>query len=230
MRWPGLPGLNALRIVSVLFILGGCASAPVVEEPRPAPNDARFAPVQPAAPVVEPVRTGSLFNARQANSLYSDVKARRVGDLITVLLTEKTSAKKSATSGADRSISANINTPAIGGLAAIGAGLGADNSFSGSGSANQSNSLSGSISVHVEEVLPNGNLVVRGEKWIKINTGDEYIRLRGIIRPEDVRFDNSVNSSRVANARIEFSGTGQIAQAQTKGWFSRYFTGALWPF
>lgn len=102
-----------------------------------------------------------------------------------------------------------------------------DNNFTGNTSANQSNSLSGSITVEVIEVLSNGNLLIRGEKWLTLNTGDEYIRLSGTIRPEDINFDNTIASTRISNARIQYSGTGDQQDMQEPGFLARFFNVAL---
>jgi flagellar L-ring protein precursor FlgH len=101
------------------------------------------------------------------------------------------------------------------------------NKFSGSAAANQSNSISGSITVEVIEVLANGNLVIRGEKWLALNTGDEYIRLSGTIRPDDVDFDNTIASNRISNARIQYSGTGTNKDMQEPGFLARFFNVSL---
>ncbi|WP_313327993.1 flagellar basal body L-ring protein FlgH, partial [Stutzerimonas balearica] len=98
------------------------------------------------------------------------------------------------------------------------------------GQAGQSNSLSGSITVTVSEVLPNGILAVRGEKWLTLNTGDELVRIAGLVRSDDISTDNTVSSMRVADARITYSGTGAFADASQPGWLSRFFVSPLWPF
>ena len=110
------------------------------------------------------------------------------------------------------------------------ASMGANNSFKGQAKAGQSNSLKGNISVSVIRVLPNGNLAVRGEKWLMLNEGNEYIRITGLVRSEDVNADNTVSSQRVANARIQYSGTGDFANTQERGWLSKFFNGPYSPF
>lgn len=102
-----------------------------------------------------------------------------------------------------------------------------DNKTSGSTSADQSNSISGSISVEVVDVLANGNLMIRGEKWLTLNTGDEYIRLSGTIRPDDISQENTVASTRISNARIQYSGTGDRQDTQDQGWLARFFNVVL---
>ena len=108
-------------------------------------------------------------------------------------------------------------------------GVNASNDFTGDAQASQSNSLNGSISVTVVDVLPNQNLVIRGEKWLTLNHGDEYIRLTGIIRSADVSPDNEILSTRIANARIQYSGTGSFARSQEKGWLAKFFSSEWWP-
>jgi len=108
--------------------------------------------------------------------------------------------------------------------------LSSSNEFEGDAQANQSNNLSGNISVTVIRVLPNNNLIIRGEKWLTLNNGDEYIRLTGIVRPADVNPANEVLSTKIANARIQYSGTGQFAKAQNRGWLGQFFLSTIWPF
>ncbi len=102
--------------------------------------------------------------------------------------------------------------------------------FKGEADSQQSNSLTGSVTVTVVEVQANGNLVVQGEKWVTINQGDEYIRLRGIVRPSDINPDNTISSKRVANAQIQYSGEGTIANANEQGWLAKFFNSPWMPF
>lgn len=193
-------------------------------------------PVVPDYPRETIVEDGSLFRSYMANSLYSDVTARRVGDIITVTLSESTSASKSADTTTAKDSSVNLDTiTGLGGQAvniggqSIQLGIGSSSDFSGDSAANQSNSLSGAISVTVVDVLPNNNLVIRGEKWLTLNHGDEYIRLTGIIRPADISPENEIVSTKVANARIQYSGTGSFARAQERGWLTKFFDSTWWP-
>ncbi|GEA05986.1 flagellar L-ring protein [Alteromonas sp. KUL42] len=216
-----------------LFLLGGCAST---NQPPVQANDPSFAPVVPDYPRETIVEDGSLFRPYMANSLYSDVTARRVGDIITVTLSENTQASKSADTSTAKDT--NINLDPITGLAgqalnlggqSVQLGISSARDFTGDAAANQSNSLTGAISVTVVDVLPNNNLVIRGEKWLTLNHGDEYIRLTGIIRPADISPENEIVSTKVANARIQYSGTGTFARAQEKGWLTQFFDSAWWP-
>lgn len=223
---------KALTIASVI-LLSGCMST----QDKPIADDPYYAPIYPEQPPVNIVKTGSLFDANRLESLYADVKARRVGDIIEVVLSENTSAKKKANSNTKKENSATLSpvTGLNGANVTIGGnslqfGLDQDSEFKGTGTSDQSNSLTGSISVSVMQVLGNGNLIVRGEKWITINNGDEFIRLNGIIRPQDISADNQVDSIKVANARIQYSGTGAFADAQKAGWLARFFNSGWWPF
>ena len=221
-----------LALSVAIITLGGCAST---SQPPVEANDPSFAPVVPDYPRETIVEDGSLFRSYMANSLYSDVTARRVGDIITVTLSESTSASKSADTTTAKDSSVNLDTiTGLGGQAvniggqSIQLGIGSSSDFSGDSAANQSNSLSGAISVTVVDVLPNNNLVIRGEKWLTLNHGDEYIRLTGIIRPADISPENEIVSTKVANARIQYSGTGSFARAQERGWLTKFFDSTWW--
>lgn len=199
-------------------------------------NDPFYAPSVPVSKRDKIAVNGSLFSATLANSLYSDVKARRVGDIITVTLSENTNASKSAGTSSSKESALNVN-PIIGlggnpiriGKQTLQLGMDSSTDFTGDSQASQSNSLNGSISVTVVEVLPNQNLIIRGEKWLTLNNGDEYIRLTGVIRPADIAPTNEIQSTKIANARIQYSGTGSFARAQEKGWLTQFFSSTWWP-
>jgi flagellar L-ring protein precursor FlgH len=182
--------------------------------------------------------TGSLYpGTPRAFSLFTDTRAHEIGDIVSVVLVESTSAAKSADTELDKSSDVGITDPTIFGAPVtingrynLGTQLQSGSAFQGEASSNQSNSLQGSIAVQVSQVLPNGNLVVQGEKWIKINQGDEYIRLKGIIRPEDVSPTNTVPSTLVADARISYGGTGVLNESNNPGWLTRFFMSPLMPF
>lgn len=237
--------MNRLMILLTVLsaaALGGCVSPP------PKPDDPYYAPVLPRTPLPAAQTNGAIYQAGFETNLYDDRKAYRVGDIITITLSEKTQASKSAGSKMAKDSSANIGlTSLFGGGVSVdnpdsdlnpldAAKLSLDAAYSGSretegdSAADQSNSLSGSITVTVAEVLPNGILSVRGEKWLTLNTGDELVRIAGLIRSDDIATDNTVSSTRVANARITYSGTGAFADASQPGWFDRFFMSPLFPF
>lgn len=219
--------------IMLCSLLSACQST---TDERVQANDPFYAPVVPNYPEETVIEDGSLFRPHLANSLYSDVTARQVGDIITVVLSENTAATKSANTTTSRETTADLQP--ITGLAgnainignqSIQLGLDSSKDFSGDAAANQTNSLQGAISVTVVDVLPNKNLVVRGEKWMTLNHGDEYIRLTGVIRPLDINPDNQIESTKIANARIQYSGTGTFARAQEKGWLAKFFDSSWWP-
>ncbi|CAH8184460.1 MULTISPECIES: flagellar basal body L-ring protein FlgH [Vibrio] len=200
----------------------------------PLAGDPAWAPIHPKQkPEHYAAETGSLFNLQHINSLYDDSKPRGIGDIITVNLDESTKAAKSADADLSKSNDSSMDPLAVGGKdLTIGDynfsyALKNDNNFNGSAEANQSNSISGSITVEVIEVLANGNLVIRGEKWLTLNTGDEYIRLSGTIRPDDIDFDNTIASTRISNARIQYAGTGTNQDMQEPGFLARFFNVSL---
>lgn len=224
-----------LLVVSMgMTIFSGCQST---ANHTPLPNDPFYAPILPEIPRQKVAEDGAIFQSDMANNIFSDVKARRVGDIITVNLQENTRATKSAGSSTSKDTNVNVN-PIVGlggnalniGGESVQLGLGASNSFDGDASANQSNTLVGNISVTVVQVLANQNLLVRGEKWLTLNNGDEYIRLTGVVRPADVSPSNEIESTKIANARIQYSGTGSFASGQEKGWLSDFFSSEYWPF
>src|SRR5574344_1005521 len=222
---------KVLGICVVLLLNTGCANLM-----GPVPNDPNFAPALPEDSVADIVPDGSIFGNARVNSLYTDIKAHRVGDIISVELNESTTAKKGASNENLKNNSNGINALNLGGKPVTingyttEASLGSNSSFNGEAKASQSNSLKGNISVSVTKVLSNGSLVVRGEKWLMLTNGNEYIRITGIVRSEDVNADNTVSSQKIANARIEYGGTGDFANSTEKGWLSRFFNSKWMPF
>ncbi|SDH96470.1 flagellar L-ring protein precursor FlgH [Pseudomonas delhiensis] len=219
-----------------LAALAGCVSPP------PKPDDPYYAPVMPRTPMPAAQNNGSIYQAGFDNNLYGDRKAFRVGDIITITLNEKTQASKKANSDISKDSSnkmgltslfgskATTNNPFGSGDLSLSAEYSGNRETKGDSAAGQSNSLTGSITVTVAEVMPNGILAVRGEKWMTLNTGNELVRIAGLIRADDIATDNTVSSTRVADARITYSGTGAFADASQPGWLDRFFLSPLWPF
>lgn len=203
---------------------------------NPERHRATWEPVVPPAQPKKIVTNGSIYQASLGDSLFTNDQARRVGDIITIKLTESMSAKKAATTNAKKEDSATL--PNIPGLSSSnilnafsGSALTGTKEFKGDGSAEQSNSLTGDITVTVVEVFSNSNLRVRGEKQVTINQGDELIRISGIIRVADITAENTVLSTQVADAQIVYTGTsGTIRDSNTQGMLGKFFMSALWPF
>jgi flagellar L-ring protein precursor FlgH len=210
------------------IVLSGCNSTPPKHDPQ-------FAPVRPVYMERTPAADGSIFQAGQEISWFEDMRARRVGDLLTVKLVEKTVGKKDATSNTSKSQDLTLDNTLLETMNVISPGiydgsLGYSREFAGSGDADQSNQLDGSVTVSVIEVLPNGNLYVRGEKRIGINQGNEYVKLAGIVRPIDIDSSNTVLSTKIGDATIMYVGDGQVADASKMGWLARFFISAIMPF
>ncbi|GAA0787644.1 flagellar basal body L-ring protein FlgH [Marinobacterium sediminicola] len=222
-------GMRALAMAAVM-VLAGCVNK------APKPDNPYYAPIQPVQMQHPQPATGSIYNAATSMDLYSDGRAHRVGDIITVVLTERTQSSKSASTTVDKSNNMSIGAPNLLGrdLTVLGnplsASMNSDSAFDGEGSSDMSNSLNGNITVTVHQVLPNGALLVRGEKWLTLNQGDEYIRVSGLVRKQDIGPDNTVESTRLADARITYSGTGAPHDSNVMGWLARFFISPLWPF
>ncbi|TPG20556.1 flagellar basal body L-ring protein FlgH [Sphingomonas koreensis] len=184
-------------------------------------------------PPPPPPSNGSIFQAADGYApLYAGWSARRVGDPLTIVLVESTQASKSASSKLNSSGSAGITPPSTGALAlfkSTDASLGGNRGFDGKGTADQSNSLSGEISVTVAQVYPNGTMLVQGQKQLTLNRGDETITIKGVVRVADIASDNTILSTRVADAQIAYTGKGDVARASRQGWLSRFFS-AVSPF
>ena len=232
---------NAIRCLGLLFfmIISACAPLDNVK-----PDDPKYAPVFPQSPPKPKPKDGSLYQEYQTLSLFGNTNNHRVGDIITISLNERTISSKSSGVAIDKENDISLLENGVGtflgkntsdtlpiiGDVTVPLNTSQSRAFSGDSSADQSNSLQGNISVTITEILPNGNLMVRGEKWMTLNNGDEYIRISGLLRKEDVTLENTVSSTKLANARISYSGQGDLANSQRMGWLSRFFNSIYWPF
>lgn len=223
---------KSLFIIAVaIFCLGGCTTIYRKAEM----DDAYWAPAFPAEKDTSNTNPGAIYNPVTAHMIFQDKKAHRIGDIITIVLTESTNATKTA----DTELTKDSST-SLGAVSALSLGGGVsdlrvetgnqDRSFKAETDSEQSNRLQGTISVTVHRVYPNGNLLVKGEKWISLNQGSEFIRVAGIVRPIDISKDNQIESTRIANARISYGGTGPLAEANEEGWLTRFFNSGWWPF
>jgi flagellar L-ring protein FlgH len=217
-------------LVSACGLMSACGLLPARQH-KPDPVVARVLP--PPTPRTD----GAIYQAGQQMELFADLKARRIGDVLTIRLAESTNASKSAATKTAKTTAVNNTGPTIFGKTITAAGVpiltttmnGAD-SFDGSGSSTQGNSLAGSLTVTVMDVQANGNLVVQGEKTLKLNQGDEFVRVSGVVRPADIRTDNTVTSDKVADAHISYSGKGVIDSSNRVGWLARFFNSAYAPY
>ena len=187
-----------------------------------------FESEQPVENLIVPnlAKTGSIYNDDKGGLFATDRRASKVGDILTVALSEKFTASKSQSANSAKTDAYDVTLPKI----LVGsntAGLfttGTNQAFTGSGTASQSNSLNGELSVTVTRVFANGNMEILGQKKLLLNNGSEYIRLTGLIRPEDISASNVVSSSRIANAKISYLGAGEIADTAKRGWLSSLFS------
>ncbi len=233
--------LRLYTLGACLALIAGCQTAPT--------RDPAFAPVRPPERPTPAQRNGAIFQAQSHAApvldvaLFSDQKAHQVGDILTIKLVEATAASKTAETNIDQSTDFSNTSPTVlgntprfglprsdGGRFTLDNAFASDKSFAGSGDSSQSNSLSGAITVSVAEVLPNGNLMVQGEKILTLNRGHEQVRFSGIVRSADVGPDNTVPSTKVANATIVYSGEGEVANSNVLGWLGRFFLSVLMPF
>ena len=215
-------------VLSALFF-AGCTITPLSPVEVELPKNSRSAAIDSKP---EPQANGAIYQVGAHRGLFEDRRARKMGDLLTISIEEKTSAKQSSTSSVDRngkvagSLSAMPFTSA-GALAKLGVGGQSSNSFEGKGQTDTSNLFTGTITVTVVEVLPNGNMVVAGEKQVGINQNVEVLRFGGIVNPTTILPNNSVSSTQVADARVQVRSKGDIDRAQTTGWLSRFFLSFL---
>ena len=224
--------MRALKLLSLatLAIITGCAS---LQEDGGRDFDATW----PEVADLPKAQAGAIYAQGTETSLWQNVTARNIGDTLTIKLEESTEAEKSATSSSGKSTSAAMTGPTVlgrpvtmNGTPILEGSMGTDSKFAGNGAAAQSNKLDGNISVTVAKRFPNGNLLVRGQKWIAINQGREYVRLQGIVRPTDIAPDNTVSSWKVADAYIAYGGQGTIANANKPGLLYRFFNSPYTPF
>ena len=220
---------RAALVVAAASVASCNSTPPQAEDPR-----GRVAP----APYAATARTdGAIYGANQGLVLFEDDKARYVGDLLTIELQESTSASKTAKTSATKNQETQVDPPivfgrpvTVNGTPVLETNLSASRDFSGEGDSSQSNRLVGNITVTVVERLPNGNLVVYGEKRLTLNQGDETIRISGIVRPADISTRNVVPSYKLADANISYNGRGFVAASNQMGWLARFFNSGWAPY
>jgi len=224
--------LIRLSAAACALALAGCAS--VVGDVRP------FAPMAaPAAAIVAPsapASEGSIYGGRSMR-LFEDNKARDVGDLVTIVLVENTSARAQANTSVSKESTIDMAAPTIAGVPItykgnpiLQASAEGSRDFKGAGNSTQSNRLNGSVTATVVQNLGNGNLLVRGQKQMRLNQGDELIQVQGIVRTADIGPDNRISSDRVGEAQIVYGGRGTLARSNAMGWLGRFFNSAVYPY
>ena len=208
--------------MAIIFLPVAALLAAAFDPPAPG-----FQPTY-SVPAPPPVANGSIFQPTNGYApLTSGQRAAQIGDVLTVVLTERTQAAATAGTATQRNGTVGLTPPTTGLLSrlfsASDASAGGGSQFGGTGQTTQSNQLSGEISVTVVEVFPNGSMLVQGEKRVRLNRGNEFVQVAGLVRPADITPDNRVASTRLADARITYSGRGEIARAAREGWLQRFF-------
>jgi len=224
---------SLLLCLLATVLLAGCGTLAHEKKDKKDDDDGLGWTQEPVAPA----NNGAIYQVGRDVDLFENPIARHIGDVVTIVLSEATNAQKSATTKTQKSTSDTLpgvslfgSPVTIHGAQVLSGNLNDASKFDGEGNSAQSNSLTGYITATVAKVLPNGNLYIKGEKKIWINQGQENVVLSGVIRPIDLAPDNSIPSSRVANARISYGGKGAINDANTAGWLSRFFNSPWTPF
>jgi len=219
-----------ILIVGLVTLLGGCAA---LQEDQ----GRDFTATGPDAADMPQPTPGAIYAQGTEVSLWQNVTARNIGDTLTIRLEESTNAEKSVSTNTNKASAAEMTGPTVfgrpvtvNGTPILEGSMDNKSSFAGNGASKQSNALDGALSVTVAKRFPNGNLLVRGQKWITINSGREFVRVEGIVRPSDIAPDNSVVSWKVADAYISYGGQGTVANASKPGWFYRFFNSPHTPF
>ena len=225
-----------ITVSTLAVVLGGCSTYVSQIEGQ------AFEPVDPAVNLAaEEPKNGAIFRSGQSGLFATDQRARRVGDILTVTFNEVFAATKAQTAASSKADAFGVTLPTglpnilTGGfdtdVGGNGAGLtaGTNRTFAGTGNAAQSNSFTGSLAVTVIRVFANGNMEVTGQKEITLNNGNEYVRVKGIVRPEDISATNIVSSNRLADAQIRYTGSGHLADTSKPGWLSQFMR-AVSPF
>jgi len=229
-------------LVLAAATLAGCNSTP-----RRDPSYAASLPAPLEVPQARQAASGAIYQAGYDVVLFEDSRARRIGDILTIRLTESTNATKSQSNDITKDQETSVTNPTLLGANpafalpgvlplsdtlnnSLETSLASNSDFSGESDTAQRNSLTGDISVTIADVLPNGNLLVRGEKRLNLNSGNEYVKISGIVRPFDIAANNTVPSTKVADATIIYTGEGAEADAGKIGWLARFFVSALFPF
>ncbi len=218
---------NGLILILAALSISACTTVPPTNVHQP--MTARPAPRQESVST-----TGSIYQAGVSRTLFEDRRARYVGDTMTIGIAENTTAATKSNTNASRASSITASVPTVVGipgksLQGLDLSASSANSLAGKGDAAANNVFTGTITVTVIEVLPNGNLLVSGEKQVSIGAGTEYIRLSGIVNPYFINAANTISSAQVADARIEYKEAGVISEAQVMGWLARFFMSVL-PF
>ncbi len=214
----------SLSIFALTWLLVGCSNTP-----KPLVHSPGFAPVYPVAKTPVTLATGAIYNGRQSDNWFGGLRSYQVGDTMTVILFDEMQAGRSQSTSVSRKSKNDFSSEARMDQQIKKLNFEGETTSDGSGDTKQGASLEGEVTVTVVEVLPNGNLYVRGEKQLALTGSAETIQVSGIVRPEDIGRNNKVFSRRLANALISYTGTGEVSNAGKVGWGTNLLM-KLWPF
>ncbi len=227
-----LTRLSAIFIIVIVFLaLTGCIKSTNIKTKN------KFEPPKIAPQELDNKYNGAIYQAGMRVNLFSDTQARQIGDVLTINLVESATALASSDTAAEKKQNVEMPPPKIAGdkvtnkdKEVLENEIEAGRDFRGSGESNQAHNFQAVITVSVVDVLPNQHLVVRGEKLIMLNQSDDYIRFSGIVRPQDINQNNTIESQKVANVRISYSGRGVLSSANKMGPLARFFQSGVYPY
>ena len=223
---------NIAVLMTSLLLLTGCLKPLNIKK---APTN--FKPkIQPALSI-QYKDNGAIYQQGMRVGLFEDITAKHIGDVLTIILTENTNASATSNTNSSKDNKVELPGPTLAGSKVTKKGVeilnnkfSGEREFSGQGTSAMNSSFNGKISVTVADVLPNNNLVVRGEKMMMLNQSDEYVRFIGIVRPQDIKQDNTIESTRVANVHVAYGGKGDLSSANKMGPLGRFFQSQAWPY
>ena len=221
-----------ITLLSFSVVLSGCLKPINIKK---TPDD--FKPIKQQVLNVQRKDNGSIYQHGMRVGLFDDTTAKYVGDVLTIVLIENTNASATSNTNSSKDNKVDLPGPTLAGQKVTKEGVeilqnkfSGEREFSGQGTSAMNSSFNGKISVTVANVLPNRNLVVRGEKMMMLNQSDEYVRFIGIVRPQDIKQDNSIDSTRVANVHMAYGGQGDLSSANKMGALGRFFQSQAWPY
>ncbi len=222
-----------ITLVSITFLLSGCLKPLSIK--KSASN--KFSPVKQTSLRIFRKDNGAIYQQGMRVGLFSDITAKYIGDVLTIELIENTNGSATSNTNSSKDNKVELPGPILAGNAVKKEGVeilenkfNGERQFNGQGTSSMNSSFNGRISVTVADVLPNKNLLVRGEKLMMLNQSDEYIRFIGIVRPQDISQENTVKSTRVANVHMAYGGQGDLAAANKMGALGRFFQSQAWPY
>lgn len=221
-----------IALTSISVLLSGCLKPLTLR-----PTDSDFKPVKQRSVSIQRRDNGAIYQQGMRVGLFEDTTAKYIGDVLTIILIENTNASATSNTNSSKDNKVDLPGPTLAGQKVTDKGVeilnnnfAGEREFNGQGTSAMNSSFNGKMSVTVAEVLPNRNLVVRGEKMLLLNQSDEYVRFIGIVRPQDIEQDNSIQSTRVANVHMAYGGQGALAAANKMGPLGRFFQSQAWPY